>query len=425
MPQKPVKTDSRRRALKLRRVLVASICMFFSGLALLVGPTTFSATPTSGTVSEANPVVNWDGPLFMTPTASATCAGPNDPNCDNFSLIVVPPSSGSYEVRITLTPFGAGDWDLQVYSGNAVVGGSGNAPGASEFVTLVNPAAGTYTVAAAPFAPQPGVPGSYSGRAELVKVATPPPPPPNGTEPVRYFNHVAPAPLGRPSSDEPSIGINVSTDKAMFVGALDTYRVSFDDCTSPAKDTWEDKSFIYTSLVTLDPILFTDRQTGRTIVSQLSAKCSSMAFTDDDGESWIPTQGCGINAGVDHQTVGGGPFAPPLNRDPNGPLYPNAVYYCSQDVAVAQCARSDTGGLTFGPAIPVYNLTECGGLHGHVKVAPDGTVYLPNKGCNGVQAAVVSEDNGITWNVRTVPGALAGETDPSIGIATDGSVYFG
>ncbi len=405
--------------------VVLGVAFMLAGTLALFELTTYSASPSSGAVSEANPVVTWDGPLVVTPTGSATCAGPNDPSCDNFSLSVVPPSSGSYQVKITVQPFGAGDWDLQVYSGNAVVGSSGNAPGAAEIVILSNPAAGTYTVAAAPFAPQPGVPGSYGGRAELIKVPTPPPPPPPGTEPVHYFNHVAPAPLGRPGSDEPSIGVNTKTDKVMFVGALDTYRVSFDDCTSPAKDTWEDKSFIYTSLVTLDPILFTDRSSGRTIVSQLSAKCSSMAFSDNDGDSWLPTQGCGINSGVDHQTVGGGPFAPPLTRDPNGPLYPNAVYYCSQDVAIAQCARSDTGGLTFGPAVPIYDLTECGGLHGHVKVAPDGTVYVPNKGCTGLQAAVVSQDNGITWDVRRVPDALAGETDPSVGIATDGSVYFG
>ena len=123
--------------------------------------------------------------------------------------------------------------------------------------------------------------------------------------------------------------------------------------------------------------------------------------------------------------MGGGRFHDPLTRDPNGPLYPHAVYYCSQDLALAQCARSDNGGLSFGPAVPIYTLTECGGLHGAVKVSPyDGTVYVPNKGCNGEQAVVVSEDNGITWQVRRVPGSSAGEWDPSVGVATDGTVYF-
>jgi Big-like domain-containing protein/fibronectin type III domain protein len=381
-----------------------------------------AATPPSGTVSEGSSVATWNGPPAMTPTASPSCAGPNDPACDNFRLSIVPPASGSYQVKITIQPFAAGDLDLQVYAPDGTLAGSsGNAPSQAELVTLINPSAGTYTVAAAPFAPAPGV-ASYTGRAELTQVATPPPAPPPGNEPISYFNHVAPAPLGRPSSDEPSIGVNWKTNRAMFVGALDTYRVTFDECTSPAKATWEDKTFVTEGIVTLDPILFTDRSTGRTIVSQLSANCSTMALTDNDGDSWLPSQGCGINAGVDHQTVGGGRFHDPLTRDPNGPLYPNAVYYCAQDAALALCARSDNGGLTFGPSVPIYDLTECGGLHGHVKVSPaDGTVYVPNRSCGGAQAVVVSEDNDGTVYLGWDNGGIA----PMVAVSTDkGATWF-
>ncbi len=60
--------------------------------------------------------------------------------------------------------------------------------------------------------------------------------------------------------------------------------------------------------------------------------------------------------------------------------YPNAVYYCSQDIATAFCAVSRDGGTTFGAGVPTYSLLDCGGLHGHVKVAPDGTAYLPEQG---------------------------------------------
>src|SRR5207253_9347376 len=75
----------------------------------------------------------------------------------------------------------------------------------------------------------------------------------------------------------------------------------------------------------------------------------------------------------------------------------------------------------------------------------DGTVYVPNAGCGGSvpfhevgakQAAVVSEDNGITWSIRPIPDSTTnGESDlnntipatrdPSIGAATDRTVYFG
>ncbi|MEI4884240.1 hypothetical protein, partial [Klebsiella pneumoniae] len=56
------------------------------------------------------------------------------------------------------------------------------------------------------------------------------------------------------------------------------------------------------------------------------------------------------DAGVDHQTLGAGPYNPNATPPPPPhPLYANAVYYCSQDAETAFCSRSDDGGLTFGP----------------------------------------------------------------------------
>ena len=253
--------------------------------------------------------------------------------------------------------------------------------------------------------------------------------------PPRYQVHIPPPGLGA-SAGEPSIGIGkplpgIPAGRAMYVASLQTLRITFDDCASPAADLWEDVTFPTTGLVSLDPILFTDWQTGRTFVSQLLGKASSTVYSDNDGgetgEAWVQSQGSGINSGVDHQTIGGGPFAPPLTRDANGPLYPNAVYYASQDGAVAQAAVSLDGGQTFGPAVPMYTLAQCAGIHGHIKVAPDGTVYVPNKGCGAEQAVVVSEDNGVTWEVRKVPGstAVTGIIDPAVGIGTNNTVYFG
>jgi len=50
---------------------------------------------------------------------------------------------------------------------------------------------------------------------------------------------------------------------------------------------------------------------------------------------------------------------------------------------------------------------------------------VPNKGCDGRQGMAVSTDNGITWTIRTIPNSGPSESDPSIGIATDGTVYYG
>ncbi len=243
--------------------------------------------------------------------------------------------------------------------------------------------------------------------------------PPATAAPPTYDLYPAPAPLGQ-SAGEPSLGVNWNSGNVMYIAGLETLRVSFNDAVAPATASWQDVSFITTGITTLDPILFTDSQTGRTFVAQLAGPASLMAFTDDDGANWLPSTS-GLATGVDHQTVGGGPLAPGLP----GIGYSHAVYYCSQGIALASCALSLNGGLTFNPPSPLYTLLQCGGLHGHVKVAPDGTAYVPNKGCGTQQAVVVSTNNGLTWTVRKVPGSTPGSNDPAVGIASDGTAYFG
>ena len=134
--------------------------------------------------------------------------------------------------------------------------------------------------------------------------------------------------------------------------------------------------------------------------------------------------GSGQPAGVDHQTVGGGPYQRSWLSRRRHPLYANQVYYASQDIATALAARSDDGGLTFGPGVPVWNLAECGGLHGHVKVGPDGTVYIPNKGCGGAAVAASQPTTDLTSTIRKVPGSTPGDTDSGIGIGSDNTIYL-
>src|SRR4051812_12963709 len=235
----------------------------------------------------------------------------------------------------------------------------------------------------------------------------------------------------------------------MYIAGLQTLRVSFPEAITPAGSVpaacdalWEDVSYLLTKTKSLDPILFTDQATGRTFVSQLDSVVppaspvliglnSLMAYTDDDGATWTPAQVNPPDGSYDHQSVGGGPYpaSVPLGNPVNKG---SAVYYCSQAGVTAFCSRSDDGGLNFGKSTAPYNAVTdgCSGIHGHVKVAPDGTVYLPNHGCSGVQAVSVSEDAGTTWTVRPVksdaftaasPPAIL---DPSVAIASDGTVYF-
>lgn len=236
-----------------------------------------------------------------------------------------------------------------------------------------------------------------------------------------FATFAAPAPLGR-NAGEPSIGVNWTTGNVMVQAGLETLRVGNFNVTA-ATATWESVGSAITSQATLAPILFTDHRTNRTFVSQLAGACSLLAFTDDDGANWIQNPiGCGPAAGVEHQTVGGGPFAPGLS----GIGYPDSVYYCAQAIVTAQCSLSVNGGFSFNPAVPTYNATQCAGLHGHLRAAPDGTVYVPNADCKGKQGVVVSANNGTNWTVRAIPVSnTQRESDPSVAVGAAGTVYFG
>lgn len=272
-------------------------------------------------------------------------------------------------------------------------------------------------------------PSSFTVHSAPVRTPFPAAPQASGLPPRYKAYSPTPAQLAAGigvDAGEPSIGVNWFTGAVMFQAMLQTLRVTFDDAACPTTPpaTFENRSALLTSQTTFDPILYTDSRTGRTIVSQLlfGTTTTASAYSDDDGATWLPSYGAGIASGVDHQTLGGGPFHAPV---PPGAAFPTAVYYCAQDIAFANCAVSLDGGRTYGPAVPIYVSAQCGGLHGHVKVGPDGTAYVPNKNCGGQQAVVVSENNGATWAIRKVPNSLAANSDPSVAIARNNRVYLG
>lgn len=400
-----------------------------AGVITLLALPLAASQPASGTLNAGSTAaVTWTGTGLggASPEAETTCV--EGITCDTFLLTFGGAATdwNGKNARVSLSwLLPATDYDLYVHKDSATgpvvaTSAQGTTTAESADINVALSGVGTYAVRVVYFA---AVGDQYAGRAEVVTAAPDAPPPLSSTAAPAYANFAAPAPLGQ-GAGEPTIGNNWSSGNSMFISGLETLRVTFDDVAGTA--SWVERSGLTTSITSFDPILFTDSGTNRTFVSQLlPAKISLMAFTDDDGETWTPSMGAGINSGVDHQTVGGGPFKPGVLL--RGPLtaYPNAVYYASQDIGLAEIALSRDGGMTFDVAVPMWNLTQCNGLHGHIKVAPDGTVYVPNKNCGGQQAVAVSEDNGLTWQIRSVPGSTAGATDPSVGISTDGTVTFG
>lgn len=394
----------------------------------------FSADPDSGTLTNAEPLLEYTAGPFLTanptPQIGVSCDAPFE--CDEYELTIAvdPGTDATHDVKVTVSWGVSGaDFDIYIYDENDDEIASA-ASSSNPEIMVIPPVNGVYRIVTVPFAPAGQ---SIDAKIELVPKSVTANPGPLPVQFPRYHNYVAPADLGN-SAGEPTLGVNHNNNAVMYVAGLETLRVHFDDdydvlgnsvCSAPVKEVWVDKSYD-AHVTTLDPILFTDAVTGRTFSSQLSAKSNLLGISDDDGDSWTPSQGSAtLQSGVDHQTMTSGPYSDGFDFS-NPLLYPHAVYYCGQDIAYANCARSDDGGLTFAAAVPIYNLTECGGLHGHLRIAPnDGTVYMPNKGCGGNQAVVVSEDSGLTWTVRPVPDSVASATDPGVGIGADGRVYFG
>src|SRR5215213_950287 len=82
----------------------------------------------------------------------------------------------------------------------------------------------------------------YRGSATIeAKPAQQPAPPPSNEAAPRYYNYAAPPAMGN-SAGEPTIGVNWDSGSAMFVAALQTLRVKWDDTGSPAPATWDDVS---------------------------------------------------------------------------------------------------------------------------------------------------------------------------------------
>ena len=414
------------------RSLLAGVGLLAAGSVVAVGSGgADAATPAEGTVSASSTTIAWTGGPFVVPNLTGTgldqpdCTAPT--SCDDFTLHVDVPVSFAADHSLEVSvgwPNTAADFDIYLLDdqGNAV---ATSASSADPELMIADPTPGDYTVRVVPYAP---VGESYEATARLT---TPPADPAPSTERAPGFrDYAAPRDLSDDvnNAGEPSIGNSFRTGATMYQAYLSTFKVLFDKA---GKATWSDVSATAAngcaagSTQSLDPILFTDRTTGRTFESQLTGVNSLTCYTDDDGGTWAPSTGGGIPSGVDHQTIGGGPFTAGGTGSLPTTDYPNTVYYCSQDIATAFCAASLDGGTTFGPGVPTYDLTQCGGLHGHVKVAPDGTAYLPNKSCGSTAAVAVSTDDGLSWQVKSVPGTTPGDSDPSVGVGANGTTYFG
>jgi hypothetical protein len=435
------------------------LAVAFSSMGVMLAMFSFAASPSAGNIGPATAVpLAWDGTApGVPPSANGESTCVEGTNCDTFTLTVTGTQAdwvaAGKRIEITISPpASVDDYDLVVHKTSntgTIVDSSGNGAGIPEkaHISPATDGVGVFTVHVIYFTTIPN--DQYHGTAAVVPLVPTPPPaasPDNGPK-VGYENFEVPGALtpvttttgptveymGR-NAGEPSIGVNWNSPPpnnvfgiTNFQSDLETLFITFANACANGGPTatWVNRPAPTSQVIDSDPIGFTDRQTGRTFAAELTATSPSckISYTTDDGNTWTPTPGT-FGSGIDHETIGGGPYHAPIP-----PMaVTNAAYYCSQDLVTAFCLRSDNGGATWGPPVDVYT-TECGGLHGHVKVSPkDGTVYLPNNDCGGDGAVVVSEDNGITWHVRHVGNGasqtVSGSSDPAVGIDNNGRVYF-
>ena len=458
-------------------ITLASVACMTAALIAWNKISSAAPTPGSGTLSTSNRSLTYTDPIGSNTNPGHLVLG--KPNCTvpnscsiytlTIDLSVSTPALGydptKYQIFIdeSWAP-AANDYDTFVEDAAGNLVASNLSSGEPETITLdaATTPAGVYTIILEMSA---GAPTPYTGTIVLQPkpLATGTCALPANCTPPRYMNYPA-GPGQADDAGEPSVGVdwnpNVASLKnttspifttgtmrlntggvAFFTSGRHEWRANFDDCPSPAVNKWEDVSATFTQeFVLADPIGFVDHYSssqlglaypppqtpGRVFTLDLiGGEGNSLgSFSDNDGNSYLPGGNGGPGQGPDHETLGGGPYNP--NSTPPPPPQtvaygsPNAIYYCSQNiVAEAQCSRSDNGGQTFGPGVPIFNpATTCtGGIHGHVKVAADGTVYVPNSSCGagGADGMAVSTDNGLTWTENNVPGST-GSQDPSVGI---------
>ena len=453
------------------RVLLAFCLCSVGGLLAMLS---FASTPSSGTLTDTSgPVTYTAGPFFVanpTPVievdSGPECNGSLQP-CDDYALTVTLPSgyaaahpNAAIKATMSWTDNGSGasDYDLYIYKNPrgdcspqdcTTTDGSEaadyqSASSANPEIATISPLAdGTqkYTVVVVPFTPTGEsvhvtielLPGSGSGGGGTGFGG------PDPTTPgvPRYQNFYAPASSSAETSNgEFNIGFNPHTGRIMTMNIGPIWRLTPPERLSQAQPEccealWEDKTNL-TTITGLDPILFTDQKTGRTFASNSTVGANAVyGYSDNDGDLWVPLAASPASGGTDHETIGSGPYPPALSALSNAVNQGEAVYYCSQSFPLgpATCQRSDTLGASYGPGVLAYEgngITQCSGLHGHVHVAPDGTVWLPVNQCGGKQGGALSTDAGTTWQEFIVTGSISQTqgADPSIAIDSDSTVYY-
>ena len=370
--------------LRGRRRAALILALVAAGATMLASPlvSSYAASPGMGVVSDSNRVASWTG--AVTGSHGAGCKGAADPTCDNYKLTIQSPAYG-FSVKIVLVP--AGDWDLVGLRPRRRPGRElRQRPGPAGDRHAHESGGRTYTVARRRSRPRSGPTRQLYGERDATRW-TPRHagrPAPRGS-PTR--NYHAPNGIGG-DAGEPSIGADLKTGKVMFQAGLQTLRASLRRLRL-ARDREAGGRQLPDARRSRRSTRSGSWTSGRTAGSARSspARRASPSFTDDDGATWLPSEGGPRNGGVDHQTIGGGPFARRCARPGRARLPARDLLLLAghrrRAVRAQRRRRPD-----LRPRRADLHRPSAAASTATSRSRPDGTVYVPNKNCGGEQGVV-------------------------------------
>jgi hypothetical protein len=251
--------------------------------------------------------------------ASSDCTqGASDSLNDHHTFTLAVPAGfySKHTLKMEISETATAADSILTVNGPPTTGGSSDngSVGGSESKTIIDPPTGNYDAITCSFAGS----SPYTASVTLTTALPTPATTTGGTSttagPSSYGNYPLKAIPGSENSGEPSIGVDWRTGNVYFQANLNTIKAQFPSY--GANPTLTDVSCAATTANTLDPIMFTDSQTGRVGVSQLTAAPALLnsitSFFDSTPNPTgpqtvcMPSQGGGEVAGPDHQTLGGG-----------------------------------------------------------------------------------------------------------------------
>ena len=248
--------------------------------------------------------------------------------------------------------------------------------------------------------------------------------PSRGRKAPTYHQFSAPAGVAD-NAGEPSIGSNWKTGNTLFTSNTDEYVVNFDD--KARTSTWtnvNDDPTDPSNKISLDPIGWTDHthrpHDRQPALPRLLGDGLLRRRLRDAGPP-LRRAAARASTGSTTRPSAAAPTRRACRAATRTPstTAARAARCCSARrtarAATTAASPSDPRSRCGTPSAPASTVT--------CRSAPTARSTCPTPMCGNRQGVAVSRDGGQTWKVRTIPGSIAGQSDPYVGVGLDNTLY--